>query len=154
MELMERVAIALLVIAIVGIIIVGALYPFVKTKEGEQGKPGNQGDPGAPLPTLTAPLSQINATNFPNSQTRVSQYTKTITLNATGNLASISPGSSVVMGILPNIISRPSSFPAAGVAYFDNSNPVPITIDLKGTVTIGPTVAGSVYNLSLVYSVI
>ncbi len=153
MELLERVAIALLVIGIIGVIIVGVLYPFVKTKQGEQGEEGPQGNQGEALPTITSTLLQINTTNFPNSETRVSQYTKTITLNASGSLAGISPGATILLGVLPNNISRPTIFPITGTAYFDNSNPIPVTINLTGTVSIGPMVEASVYNLSIVYSV-
>jgi hypothetical protein len=153
MELWEKVIVALLIIGIIGVIVIGSLYAFVKGKTGPVGQKGKSGDQGTSLPTITSSLAQVNTSNFPQSQTIVSQYTKTITINASGSLLNIPIGSTIQLGVIPSAISPPSVFPASGIAFFDNINPVSVVVSTQGNVSIGPTVAANIYSFSLVYSI-
>ena len=153
LTLLEKITIGLLVVALIGIIVVGALYHFIQTKEGIPGDRGQQGIPGSSLPPITAPLIQLNNLNFPNSKTIVSQYSKTITINASGSINDIGDGATIVLGALPNSITRPTFFPVSGIAYFDDTNIIPAVIDLNGNILVGPCITANVYTLYIVYSV-
>jgi hypothetical protein len=154
MDKIDKIVISLLALALIAAFIAGLLYIFVKSKTGPKGSNGVTGPTGIALPTIQSPLLQINTTSLPNTSTSVSQYTKTITVQATGHIAdSVLPGSNVLVGIIPsNKINLPTNqIVAAG--FLDNVLGMPVYIATNGEVSMHITQSGSLYSFNISYSV-
>lgn len=150
--LLDKVSISLLVIGFVLAIVAASMFSFVKSKKGDTGDNGPQGPAGTAQPTITGTINQLNSTNFTSVVSSLFQYTSTIVLQASGSVASITPGSNYVFGVLSSSITRPSAT-VYGNAFLDNIHSVPCSVDGSGVITVGPMVNANTFTLFVTFNV-
>ncbi len=155
MEKIDQAVITLLVLGLIAAIVAGILYAYIKTKTGPKGATGATGPRGEPLPTIQGSLLQVNSINLPDTVAVVSQFTKTITIQATGNInnATVTPGSDVVVGYIPTNISLPF-VEVKGNGFIDDILGVTVFIRINGEVAMNIAQAGNFYNFNITYSVV
>ncbi len=154
MDKIDQAVLSLLVLGLIAAIIAGILYAFIKTKTGPIGDTGKTGPRGAPLPTIQASLLQLNTTNLPDTVAKVSQYTKTITIQVSGSInnGTVTPGSDVVVGYIPTTIAFPQVQVNAN-GFIDNILGITVFIRTNGEVAMNIAQAGTFYNFNITYSV-
>lgn len=155
MQLSDKICISLLTIAIIGVLTVGILYPFITTTVGPIGEKGAVGPQGKSIETLYGSILQLNTVNFSTITSTVSQYSNTILCSGNGTLIDVPDGSTLMLGIIAPTIQSPKT--TANGTCFYGATLVPLSIDTGGIITIGPgdwnPLFGETFNFFIVYSV-
>jgi hypothetical protein len=154
----DQANIALLVIAIVGLVIVGSLFTVVHGSVGEQGPRGPRGAQGTPAPAITAAVTP-DATVCKLQSSSIVQYSSIVTLSlssmATQNLTG---GQTIYLGSIPQTISLPPSSVSGTLYQVNTSLSAPVLVDSNtGVINAGPMPttwnSGAIVQLSIVYGV-
>ncbi len=147
MEKLNKACLILLIFALLGVIVVGSLYPFIQSKTGPTGPSGVPGQPGKSLIPVPGSISQQNVTQFTEETRSILQYENIVTFCASGVVNSVINNSTYIYGIISPIPSKAVS----ALCFFDDLNAINVRINTDGVMNMGPVVPASSYSFSFVY---
>jgi hypothetical protein len=131
-------ALSLLVLALVGIIVVGALISTLQGVKGEDGKQGPRGPQGVAPSPISGSLSQVQ-TNFTLQNASVVQAASVVTLRVNATLVNnLNPATTYVLATLSGV-TLPSTTVTGTVYLLNSSSQAAVTIGAQdGNVILGP----------------